>query len=46
LNPFDTGGQISADVIDQRRTGRQTAAIGYVAMDETILHSRKHALSV
>jgi len=38
LNPFDTVGQISGDVVDQRCTGRETVTIGDVAA--------KHALSV
>ena len=46
LNPSDAGGQIAGDIFDQGYAGRQTLTIGDGAMDRTILHSRKHALSV
>jgi len=46
LNPFNAGGQIPGDVVEQGNPGRQTVAISDVASLETIWQSWKHALSV
>jgi hypothetical protein len=46
LNPFDTSGQNTSNVIYRGHARGQTAAIGDVAADEVMVHARKHALSV
>ena len=46
LHPFDAGGQITGDIVEQGRAGGQTAAIGDVASYVAIRNAGRHALSV